>query len=233
MRYPTLAIGHVDALASERLRGLEPSCDSVAVWRGDGETVSLDELDVVLATFRGELERVGTSPALTSDKEPFEGELAVAVFAVLDQLPVEVLDDPGFWRYLAMSRFWWFISWREFESLSSGTLSTYIDGRRNTESIPLRLYLRAKAVAESTDPHIAAGLKKCTDFWRSHVTRVRTGSAPHLAAAFAEMQRDSKLRLPTDELRQFARRLNRLWSNVQLAMYDEREARAVIEELRS
>lgn len=233
MRYPTLAIGHVDALAAERLRGLEPSCDSVAVWRGDGETVSLDDLDAVLAAFRGELERAGTSPELTSDKEPFEGELAVAAFAVLDQLPVEVLDDPGFWRYLGMSRFWWFIAWREFESLSSGTLSTYIDGRRNTESIPLRLYLRAKAVAGSADPHIAADLKKCADFWRSHVTRVRTGSAPHLAAAFAEMQRDSKLRLPTDELRQFARRLNRLWSNVQLAMYDEHEARAVIKELRS
>lgn len=233
MRYPSLTLGQVDALAAERAKGLEPACDNVAVWRGEGETIALEPLDVVLAEFRRQLEKRGTNPSLTSDKEPFEGELAVAVFAVLDDIPVEVLDDPGFWRYLAMSRFWWFIAWREHESLAAGGVSTYVDGRRNTESIPLRLYLRAKSVADSNNPHIAAELKKCADFWRSHVTRVRTGSAPHLAAAFAAMQKDTSLRLPTKELRIFARRLNRLWSNVQLSVYGEVEAAAVIKELRS
>jgi hypothetical protein len=131
-----------------------------------------------------------------------------------------------------MSRFWWFVAWREAEPLSRGNGLTYVDGRRNTEAIPLRLYLRAKAVAIGGDVNLAKELKKCTDFWRSHVTRVRTGAAPQLATAFAQMQKDQSTRMATQELRAFARRVNRLWTNVQLAVYDAQEASKVLGDLR-
>ncbi len=232
MRYPTLTIGHVESMVADLVKGKSVSCEKAAVWRGVGESVSFDSLDIVLETMRGELERHGVDPSLTSDKEPFEGELAIAVFGPLHELPIEVLDDPGFWRYLAISRFWWFVTWREAEPLARGNVLTYVDGRRNTETIPLRLYLRVRAVASSGDVDLAKDLKKCADFWRSHVTRVRTGSAPELAAAFANMQKDSSSRLATTQLRSFARRLNRLWTNVQLSVYDAEQASAVIEELR-
>lgn len=232
MRYPTLTIGHVESIVEDRAAGKDPSVDGVAIWRGTGETISFDTLDVVVGQMKTLLEKQGADPDLTTDKEPFEGALAVAIFGILDELPVEVLDDPGFWRFLAMSRFWWFVEWREHEPLQRGNVLTYVDGRRNTETIPLRLYLRAKAVANGSNLQLASELKQCTDFWRSHVTRVRTGSAPNLSAALAKMQKDKVSRLTTNDLRAFARRVNRLWTNVQLAMYDEKQAAAVLSELR-
>ena len=233
MRYPTLTIGQVDALLADRAKGLDPSCDAIAIWRGQGEALAFDSLDLVIGAFQTELEKMGADPSLVADKEPFEGELAVATFSVFDDLPVEVLDDPGFWRYLAMSRFWWFIEWREARPISEGRALTYVDGRRNTETIPLRLYLRAKAVASSGKPELASQLERCADFWRSHITRVRTGSAPYVAAAFAEMQSNEETHLATGELRAFARRLNRLWTNVQLSVYEAENAEMIIEELRT
>lgn len=230
MRYPTLTSARSNELAALLVTGEAPSVDAVATWRGDGESVDLESLDTVLEEGRKRLDEIGPDPSHTSDKEPFEGELAIGVFAVLHEIPTEVLDDPGFWRYLALSRFWWYISWREAEPLAKGNVATYTDATRNTEQIPLRLYLRAKAVAAG-EPGLAKDLKKCADFWRSHVIRVRTGTAVPLASAFAEMQRGS-LRLPTSRLRAYARRLNRTWTNVHLGLYDAQRAKELIQELR-
>lgn len=231
MRYPTLTVGHVEEIVGGLISGSNPSCDTSAVWRGDGETIDFDVLDEILDKLRLELETIGTDPSLTGDKEPFEGAVAVAIFSFLDGLPVEVLDDPGFWRYLSVSRFWWFIQWREADAIGRGNVATYTNGRRNTEHIPLRLYLRVKAIAATGDVALAKDLQKCTDFWRSHVIRVRTATAAPLAAAFAEMQ-NGEGRLPTSKLRPYARRLNRTWTNVQLGLYQQDRARAMIEELR-
>ena len=231
MRYPTLSVGHVEEIVSGLVNGSNPSCDAAAMWRGDGETIDFDVLDAILERLRLDLESLGTDPSLTADKEPFEGRVAVAIYPFLDALPIEVLDDPGFWRYLSVSRFWGFVQWREAAAISRGNVGTYTDGRRNTEQIPLRLYLRTKAVAATGELALAMDLQKCTDFWRSHVIRVRTASAPALAAAFAEMQ-NGEDRLPTAKLRPYARRLNRTWTNVQLGLYDPDRAKAMIAELR-
>ena len=231
MRYPTLNLGHADAIVADRLRGLEPGCDNLAVWRGSGESIDFDELDAAVEAAKAELERIGADPSLTQDKEPFEGALAVSIYPFLSSVPVEVKDDPGFWRYLSLSRFWWFVEWRESGPIERGNVSTYVDGRRNTEHIPLRMYLRVKAVAEAGRPELAQELEKCTDFWRSHVIRVRTATAPNLAAAFAAMQHGDD-RLKTEALRSFARRLNRLWTNAELSTYSTAEASALLEALR-
>lgn len=232
MRYPTLNVGRTGEFVKQLLIGEDPSIEGEAYWRGEGESVEFDALDIVLARLRKKLmEEIGEDPSLTTDKEPFEGEVAVAVFDFLHSLPVEVLDDPGFWRFLAVSRFWWFIRWRESGPIESGNVGTYTDGRRNTEQIPLRLYLRVKAVADAGSPDLAKDLEWCTDFWRSHVIRVRTGAAPALAAQFAAQQKGPG-RLKTDPLRDYARRLNRLWTNVHFGLYGQEQAKAVIEELR-
>jgi len=234
MRYPTLTTGHVQGIVTDLMKGLTPSCDTMAVWRGSGEAVEFDVLDALLDTARNDLELMGTDPSLTNDKEPFEGGLAVAIFPFLHSLPVEVLDDPGFWRYLSVSRFWWFVQWREAKTLAAGELRrvlVYTDGRRNTEQVPLRLYLRVKSVAATGKVELAKELEKCTDFWRSHVIRVRTGTAPELATAFAVMQSGDG-RLATGKLRPYAKRLNRMWTNVQLGLYDEQQATTMIQGLR-
>ena len=231
MSYPTLTVGHVQELVEGLARGATPSADAKAVWRGDGEAVQFDELDAVLDALKAELQIVGADPSLVKDKEPFEGRVALAVFPWLSALPLEVLDDPGFWRYLSISRFWWFIEWREWGSLERGKINTYTDGRRNTEHIPLRLYLRVKCMALPEDRPLAGAIAQSTDFWRSHVIRVRTATAPELATALARMQAGDG-RLATTDLRAYARRLNRMWTNVQLGLYDRARSEGIIEELR-
>jgi hypothetical protein len=231
MRYPTLALGRCEAVTKSLASQREIDTESDVVWRGTGESVDLSDLDIVLEAMRAELAKIGLDPALTPDKEPFEAEVAVACYPFLCSLPVEVLDDPGFWRYLAVSRFWWFVEWRESGPVGAGNACTYTDARRNTEQIPLRLFLRVRAVAAVTGPEFAKDLEKCTDFWRSHVIRVRTGAAPALAAAVVAMQKGPH-RMKTTPLRAFARRLNRVWTNTQLGLYDSTRATALVEELR-
>ena len=231
MKYPTLPLGRSHELAKALHRGEAPAVALDAVWRGDDESIDFDGLDVIIESLWLRLEQIGTDPSLTSDMEPFEGEIAVAVHSWFAALPVEVLDDPGFWRFVALTRFWWFIEWREAKALRGDNWLVYIDARRNTEQIPLRLFLRVSAVA-ATDPDLAKDIEKCTDFWRSHVIRVRTGSAANVAAAFVELQRGDG-RLPTTALRAYAKRLNRTWTNTHLGLYDAPRAKALIEELKA
>jgi hypothetical protein len=228
MRYPTLNHASVTSIAALLVDGENVSIDAQADWSGSGESVDLSALEAITAAANADLMQLLLDGKVSADKEPFEGRLAAEIFPVLDALLVEVLDDPGFWRYVAVRYFWWFIAWREKDPIAHGNVGTYIDAKRNTEQIPLRLYLRAKAVGG--DSHLCQAIPKSVDFWRSHVIRVRTGSAEPLSRAFATAQAADRMK--TDPLRSYARRLNRQWTNVLLGMYDQGEADALIEELR-
>jgi hypothetical protein len=64
------------------------------------------------------------------------------------------------------------------------------------------------------------------------VLRVRTGTAPEITRALVEMQKDDDRHLATDAMRAYARKLNRIWSNVDLNLLNEDEAQRLIDELR-
>jgi hypothetical protein len=228
MRYPTLDHARLAAIVEPLIAGDNISVDAQTTWAGSGETIDLAALEATVLAANADLVQLALDGKVSTDKEPFEGRLAAEIYPILDALPVEVLDDPGFWRYLAVKYFWWFIAWREKDPIANGNVGTYIDAKRNTEQIPLRLYLRAKAVGG--DPHLCQALPKSADFWRSHVIRVRTGAAEPLARAFAATQEVDRMK--TDPLRSYARRLNRQWANVNLVMYDQGEAEALVQGLR-
>lgn len=231
MRYPTIPLAVCHELARSMLRGEMPAVEAASVWRGEGESIDFAPLDIVLDVMKDRLVEIGPDPAHVNDTELFEGELAVACYSFFAELPVEILDDPGFWRFLALARFWWFMEWREAGPLHGENGLTYIDAKRNSEQIPLRLYLRVSAVA-AVDPLLAKDILKSTDFWRSHVIRVRTGSANQVAAAFVAMQKGPG-RLSTPLLRAYAKRLNRTWTNTHLGLFDAKRAVALVEELRT
>ena len=84
-------------------------------------------------------------------------------------------------------------------------------------------------MVESDSSDLASELAGAVDFWRSHVIRVKTGNAPLLSSEFARRQRT--LRMKTPELRKFAKRLNRLWLNVELATYDKDSSERLIASL--
>lgn len=229
MRYPTLTYSRADELVTTGLAGDVPSIASVVSWVGAGDEIDLAPLDTTADELRARyLESIASGDG---DKpEVFEGEAAGALHAALRDLPVEVLDDPGFWRYVSLAKLWWFIEDREAAPIGRGNHMTYIDGSHPTECVPLRMFLRAQSIRDGDDYSLASSMDNATDFWRSHVIRVQTGTAPPLARSFASLQ--ARVRMPTTpELRPFARRVNRLWSNVVLGRLDEDEARDVMEEL--
>lgn len=229
MRYRTLTKTASHQMAMSLVNGEHVSVDAKTRSEGTGADIDEESLIEILRLFRDELE--AGSP---KDVEVFEGRLAAALFGWFEEIPVEVLDDPGFWRYLSLKHFWWFIVWREEGPISNGRFVNLVDAILPAEQIPLRLYLRAKAVAKSGDASLAGAIPKSTDFWRSHITRVRVGSAPRFARAFAELKRDeSSLPTPlkTERLREVAKRVNRTWSNVRLDFLEDDEARELMMEI--
>ena len=209
-------------LASQLSAGKQPSIDPYATWVGSGEDVPLKPIaEAAIEISKGMLEWTD------KDRDRFEGKAAPTIFAALTDVRTEVLDDRGFWRFLSLRFFWDFIAWREEEPFSKGNHLKYVSATTNTESVLPRMYLRAQAVGGVHYAGLAAALPKGTDFWRSHVLRVRTGSAPALTRAFAAKQAGS--RLSTDLLRDAARRLNRTWTNVVLHLYNDDEASDLID----
>lgn len=227
MRYRALSVAHVHEIVGHLVAGEHVAVDVKAVERGDGEVCDLEPLAKVIAVFQNEL-----TLQPPHDVEVFEGRLAAAVHPLFHRLPVEVLDDPGFWRYVSVKYFWWYISWREAKPIAAGNFKNLVDATLPAEQIPLRMYLRTKAIERDGDVTLAGQLEKSTDFWRSHITRVRLASAPVVARAFAEAKRDDRAigRLTTDPLRRVARRLNRTWANINLDLYSKEEAEKLVAE---
>lgn len=227
MRYRALTVGQVHDIVEVLATGERFGIDAVALERGDGEPLDESGLLAIIAEFVPALEG-----GAIGDTEVFEGQLAAALHPWFSSVPIEVLDDPGFWRYLAVKHFWWYTSHRESGPISEGNFTNLVDGTRPAEQIPLRLYLRTRAVDVDGDVDLAGEIPKSTDFWRSHITRVRVGSAPNVARGFAVAKRDdAEGRLKTDSLRRVARRLNRTWANTNLDLYDDHDAAALIREI--
>lgn len=230
MLYPTIDSLKIGIVLGQLIHGAELDIESHTTWTGTGERVSLDGLDRAI-------EELGASVSIPAKEgkadaaqmEKLEGKLAVVVAQHLGALPIEILDDRGFWNYLAVSRFWSFISRREAAAIKNGNGINYVDARHRSEQIPLRLFLRAKAVMDSA-PDLAWDLDRATDFWRSHVIRVQVGASPNLATAFARLQKQE--RMNTTELRSYARRLNRTVTNLVVDVLDEADAEALIDDLR-
>jgi hypothetical protein len=228
MRYPTIPLSKTDELAVQLAAGERPAIGSAVSWTGAGAEVDLGPLDQAVEAMRQRyVDFLGSGEG--GQPEEFEGIAAGELHKALRDLPVEALDDPGFWRFVALDKLWWFIEDREEGPIGRGNHMTYVDGLRPAECVPMRMFLRAQAVGDGDDYGLASSMKRAADFWRSHVIRVRTAGAPPLARGFARLQ--STERMPTDEVRRFARRVNRLWTNVVLDRLDDAEADELMREL--
>ena len=198
---------------------------------GAERLINLDDLEMVSASVTSRVKTLVAAPKKTVDKDKLEGEICSQVYMALEHLPIEILDDPGFWRFIGIRYFWSFILWRESSALKKANIATYFSAKSSSESIPLRIYLRAQAMRDLNGNFpLAEAVSEGTDFWRSHIIRVRTGRARILAQAFARLQ--SSERMLTVELRQFARRLNRHWSNVIMLDYDEKQSDNLLKEIK-
>lgn len=227
MKYPTLTHSACQRLADLRFRVLDAAVDPDVAWVGSGEELDMDPIVRMAELCNG---IVADLSGRHTDRDQLEGVLAMRLWEALTHVPVEILDDPGFWRYLSIAHFWDFIAWREEKPFESGNYLKYVDGISSTEAVLIRMYLRASAVGGSDHEDLTGLLGSSTDFWRSHVIRVRTGTAPPVTRALVKSQEAH--RLTTDPLRELAKGINRTWTNTVPQLLDEAEAADLIDELK-
>lgn len=227
MRYPIITMSDCRSLAERMSNGISQDIEPFINWLGVGNTLEIDRIEKAA----WEVYQVWKEHRVCyrSDKDRLEGIVAPILYSALQEVFIEVLDDPGFWRYLSLAYFWDFIAWREDKAFENGNYLKYVDGKDNAECVLTRMYLRVQALGGNEHGSMAAEVKKATDLWRSHIIRVRNGEAPPLTRAFVERQRDHRLKTPV--LRKFAKRLNRTRTNILLNIYDDEEAGRLIEEL--
>jgi hypothetical protein len=236
VRYPTISTDACVKLANEFLReGHRPVTEGEIDHAGKGPDLDVSGLESVAMSCATALENWQAEAAPPLDRDQLEGALAGLLHRAIHTYPTLVLDDPGFWRFVALAHLWEVTYWREqgsFDSLDPAKYLRYIDAKAPAECVVTRMFLRARAVVRGDDDYsLAAGVPRGVDFWRSHVLRVGVSYAPPLARALAKEQ--ATHHMPTDDLRAYARRLNRSSTNLVLPLLDDDEAEALIERLKT
>ncbi|MCY3952023.1 MAG: hypothetical protein OXG69_05690 [bacterium] len=210
--------------------------------RGDGAEFDPRALD----SARTDIERL-IQPATPDvdglDQDQIEGRAAILLHRALPQSSVTVpmLDDPAFWRYVALAHLWNFAAWREpkafspprgedEEGLGREKFKDYVDGTRFTECVPTRMWLRVNVLG-GRDDHLAWAVRDGTDFWRSHILRVGLGEHPAIVRAMVLRQADEATRLTTPPLRRLAKELTRTANNLVPSLLDEEGADRLVGEL--
>lgn len=211
------------------LQGARPAIEPFVYYQGIGDDIDLTAIGEAQILVHQELAYEMSHYTYDKDRDRLEGKAAVILYNSLHNINAAVLDDSGFWRYLSLKHFWHFIAWREEGAFKRDNFLKYVDGENYSEGVLNRMFLRVCALGGSRYGHLAWMLPHATDFWRSHILRVRTGTAPPVTRAL--VRKYGEERLNTEELREFAKRLNRLWTNVLLNTYSDHEARDLIDEL--
>ena len=230
MKYPIIPAGEITRAVERRRENPTVDITDLTQIVGRGPELELPDIAACSTNMRAELTSFMNSEMAT-DRDLFEGSQSPVMHDLLEDLPLHVLDDPGFWAWLSVEHFLWLAVWREEKAFDGEAAKwlTYLDGRRSTECVTSRMFLRGQVCKSFGQPELAGAIAQATDFWRSHIIRVSAGSVPSVAGAFIRHQANE--RMTTTPLRAFARRLNRLSSNLVLDVYDDDDAAALIDEL--
>ena len=219
---------------------LDSDLTDLVAWWGEGNELDIAPLDEA----RREIEALLRSgDASGSDRDQIEGYAAVLLYRALDGVGIETdsLDDPSFWCYVSLAHMWNFIVWREPRAFEAATANDalasrqrfhrYVDGSMAHECVPVRMYLRVNALGGVAHQQLAGTVRGGTDFWRSHILRVKAGEHPPLVRAMVRLQADENSRLLTDDLRRFAKELNRTLTNLVPSLLDDEAADELVGEL--
>lgn len=233
----------IDSTRPDHSRVYDLSSDLAEVvnlW-GEGDDLDITPLEVAQSQIEELLDRDDMQDL---DADQIEGKAACALFGAMTDSGADpaALDDPGFWRYVCLAHVWNFAVWRQPTAFagsrstegSPGTptsLKSYIDGNRPHECVPVRMFLRVRALGGLEHAELASAVRDGTDFWRSHILRVKVGEHPPIVRAMVRRQANDETRLLTDDLRELAKDLNRTLTNVVPALLDEDSAEDLVGEL--
>jgi len=166
-------------------------------------------------------------------RDGLEGVLAVVLHEGLKGLPASVLTDRDFWRYCA-AYMYDFIVWRQ-PTTTVSALYPYFgvksDSLGAADCVPQRMFGRAHIVLAAShpgepDPYELAKFG-AADVWISHILRVRNSYAPLVVRELLDGVRDGRLK--TDTIREVAKDLKRVRSNVLFEVLEAEDVRTLME----
>jgi hypothetical protein len=193
------------------------------VLRGQGEEPLnrvRAELLRIVDEWKKSIKKIGDSSA---KKEELEAELSSQLFRILESLPVTMLTDSDFWRFLSSEYFFEFTLWRDGESCalaSFGASSATV----NFDCVPFRMFNRgliAFTISEDINELEYAHIPG-TDLWRSHILRVLTSYSSSMSQAILDEYKAGNL--PTAVVRDVAKSLRKSRANVVFEVLELEEA---------
>jgi hypothetical protein len=188
------------------------------VWKGSG----IDITAAAIAKMSSELETLlsssfsGTMKKKDSRLNQFEGQASSIVHENLKDMPLEILADEDFWRYVSLVPMFAIVAWRH-ESLGNNNLGLTA-GRGFLRCLPYRMFIRADIAyrhSDGADYSLATAHGSMVDQWASHVLAQQYGAVPRLVqvmlAEFEEL-RKRKVKKPTEIDREIAKELSQIRS---------------------
>lgn len=176
-----------------------------------------------------------------ADNYLLEAFMASRIHETLRDLPIDLLQDFGFWRYLALFPYRWYLKLREGgpSALEVKPQDYGGVGAAPVYQLLLRTFLWGKAAYDDSEPNVyhRATLVNDTggaptDVWHSHIVRVQLGHLGRLPHAFIDSICDDPRANSADEFsgaRPVEKRLTRMKHTVLFDVYDLDEARAVVD----
>lgn len=186
-------------------------------------------------------ELVDLAPRAARTDERWQDLEAAGAIALHRALPYdhEALADREFWFWLACGPFRCIIERRYVAGDGEPVNEANFGFGRFEENFVYRLWRRADCVFDedgrNEDERYRLVERGQSDFWRSHVFRQGYGARRSfvralVAVAYPDPAAPRRPALSVSEIRELAKRLRRLASNIELDLLDETEARALIGE---
>lgn len=248
MSYPSItarqATKLVDALlkVNESTRVDLPLAESDYVVEVPGDLYDRRSIEAVAAQLRSEWDTaVGALPDFSADDlYVLEILFSSRIHRALVNLPIDQLEDEGFWRYLALFPFRWYLIAREGKNLKpqnfggliprgDGDESEGEDADRDSPFVNQCLYrafIVGQAIfdySDSDNPYSRVNAiprgGPVTDVWHSHVLRVQIGRIGRVPHALIDATSTVEVRDMKDFARKVAKLVTRLKSNVLLDGY--------------
>ena len=173
MQYPTISSGVIAERLDDLIDGSVVDPSPHAVMFGSGAPFDTASLDVAIDDIRSAFATASPKRASDLDDDQFEGAMATRLHEALRDRPIRMLDDPAFWAYLASGPLWFFVRWRESPAKARGLPG--IPGRSREHHLRSAAHVPpcSGRLADGTESSLTAAVPKGTDFWRSHIIRVR------------------------------------------------------------
>lgn len=229
MTYPTLSAKAADKIIQAQQSGEPIDIEEIVVWKDTDFSFSDQDarsLKAIVAAIRTKYPAaLKTKSRQASD---FEAEASPALHAAMAE--GGYCADPEFWIWLTVVHFFDLVTWRygvKFAPANFGIGAA-------SENFLFRLWLRAELVFDParSDHYELARKGSSLDFWRSHLFRQSYANARPFARALLQYQYPDAAdepRLETLAIRDLAKRLARVKSNLLVACLKEEEALYIIE----